>query len=283
MRHSIFRSYHFLILALTLLIGYAWQVEPRLLHVREVVIRDDAMAQAWQGLTIVHLSDIHIEREGDREARLLAWIKELQPDLILMSGDYRQWGRSPVPAQHFLSQLEAPLGVYGVLGDSDASVSREGCAYCHPGEQYGERVTHPVILRNERRSLPWHGGEISLVGIDVGEEGGEWLKAMQAEAEQPGAPLLVLNHGSAPWSASPLAMHSLWLVGDTHGGQILLPKWLWRFIPYKPDPRHMAGLYTNGAGSWLLVNRGVGQTAWFPFRFGVLPEICVITFTPTND
>lgn len=281
---KIFRSYWPLVLALILLIGYAWQVEPRLLTVRRLVIEDSAMARAWPGLTIVHLSDTHIEREGGREARLLAMIREIKPDLILMSGDYRQWGAAPGPAQHFLAQLSAPLGVYGVLGNSDQDHSPRGCAFCHPGGRYGERLSHPVILRNELRSLPWRGGRVAVAGIELDETGQAWLQTVrQAKANVGDEPLLILCHQSTWWQNAPLPDHSLWLAGDTHGGQVRLPAWLWTMLPYKPDPAHMAGLYGNGKGGWLLVNRGVGQTAGFPFRLGVVPEICVITFAGTGS
>lgn len=280
MVRKFFHSYRALALVLVLLLGYAWQIEPRLLTVRRLVIRDPVLARAWPGLTIVHLTDPHIAREGGREARLLSRIREIKPDLILLSGDYRQWGSSPGPAQHFLAQLAAPLGVYGVLGDSDQDQGPAGCGYCHPDGQYHTRRATPVLLRNELRSLPWRGGRIAVVGIEP-YGGLPWLPTLQeatATATRRGAPLLVLSHQSRPWQSAPLPAHSLWLAGDTHGGQIRLPGWVWTRIPYKPDPAHMAGLYDNGRGGWLLVNRGIGQTAWFPFRLGVVPEICVITF-----
>jgi len=277
MRKNI-RPYSLLGLALLLLIGYAWVIEPNLLIVRRIVIKDPIMARAWPGLTIVHLSDTHIEREGAKEVRLLKQIRELAPDLILMSGDFRQWRTNPGPAQHFLAQLSAPLGVYGVLGDADQVRGRNDCAYCHPGERYAERLTRPVILQNELRQLGWRGRTVTVAGIDADEAGMNWLKKLQAKAGQDHEPLLILSHQSKPWREYPLAAHSLWLSGDTHGGQIYLPDWFWKMTHYKPDTAHMGGLYGNGQGGWLLVNRGVGQTARFPFRLGVPPELVVITF-----
>jgi len=277
MRNSL-RPYGLLALAIALLIGYAWRIEPNRLVVRRLVIRDTVLARSWPGLTILHLSDLHIEREGGREARLLARVKDLKPDLILMSGDYRQWAVSPKAAQHFLTRLAAPLGVYGVLGDADQVQSREGCAYCHPGVRYDERLSRPLILQNERRELAWRGRKVAVAGVDADEAGMMRLKELERKAAQDHEPLLILSHQSRPWLEYPLAAHSLWLSGDTHGGQIILPDWFWRMVPYKPDPAHMAGLYGNGQGGWLLVNRGVGQTAWFPFRLGVPPEVVLITF-----
>ena len=265
-------------IALLLLIGYAWLIEPNRLTVQRLVIKDPILAQAWPGLTIVHLSDTHIGQKGAKETRLLAQIKTLAPDLILMSGDYRQWSKSPQAAQHFLAQLSAPLGVYGVLGDADQVQGPNDCAYCHPGERYTERLTSPVLLQNELRHLDWRGKAITVAGVDADEAGVEWLKKLQGKAAEDHAPLLILSHQSKAWSEYPLAAHSLWLCGDTHGGQILVPDWLWQIIQHKPDTAHKGGLYSNRQGGWLLVNRGIGQTARFPFRLGVPPELVVITF-----
>lgn len=265
-------------LALLVLLGYAGLIEPNRLTVQRVVIKDPILAQAWPGLTIVHLADTHIAQEGAKEARLLVQIKALAPDLILMSGDYRQWSQEPRAAQHFLAQLAAPLGVYGVLGDADQVQGPNDCAYCHPGDRYAERLTSPLILKNELRQLDWRGKAITVAGIEADEAGRAWLKELEAKAAADHTPLLILSHQSTAWNEHPLAAHSLWLSGDTHGGQIRMPDWFWRLLHSKPDPAHLGGLYDNGQGGWLLVNRGIGQTLRFPFRLGVPPELLVITF-----
>lgn len=277
MRKSV-RPSNLLVLFLLLVIGYAWMIEPNILIVQRIVIKDSILARAWPGLKVVHLSDTHIELEGAKEARLLARINGLDPDLILMSGDFRQWGKSSKPAQRFLAKLSAPLGVYGVLGDADQVQGRNDCGYCHPGERYAERLTHPVILKNELRQLDWRGRTVTVVGVDADEAGMSWLKKLQASSCQDHEPLMILSHYSKAWRENLLAPHSLWLSGDTHGGQIFMPDWIWKMFHYKPDTAHMGGLYNNGQGGWLLVNRGIGQTSWFPFRLGVPPELVVITF-----
>lgn len=278
------RSLRLPALALLLLAGYAWLVEPSRLAVRRVVIKDSLLARAWPGLSVVHLSDTHIERLGDRESRLLGVIKELSPDLIVLSGDFNQWHADPGPAQQFLAQLSAPLGVYGVLGDADQVVSSsKGCAYCHPDGRYHERLASPVLLQNEWRGIAFGGGTIDIAGVDLEEEtGGKWLRQLRDKASRDHRPLLIVSHFSKRWREAPLDAHSLWLSGDTHGGQVWMPDWVWRLMPYKPDPEHMGGVYGNGQGGWLVVNRGVGMTSRFPFRLGVLPELLVITFAESQ-
>lgn len=278
------RWFFLLVAALMALVGYALLVEPNRLVVRRVVIKDSVLAQAWPGLAIVHLSDTHIRQMGAKEGRLLAAINDLNPELIVMSGDFNQWQADPGPVQQFLAQLSAPLGVFGVLGDADQVVNGpKGCAFCHPVGRYHQRLARPVILRNEVRSMAYRSGTITIAGVEWAEEGsGEWLRQLSASSGRSQEPLLVLSHSSQRWTDTPLAGHSLWLSGDTHGGQVWMPDWLWKMISYKPDPRHMGGVYDNGQGGWLIVNRGIGTTARFPFRFGVPPELLVITFAESD-
>ena len=67
-------------------------------------------------LLILHLSDLHIEKEMQaRERWLLKQIPALKPDLIILTGDTHQMDNYDVPSlRNVLSKLEAPLGVYGV-------------------------------------------------------------------------------------------------------------------------------------------------------------------------
>lgn len=275
------RSYCVLaVVVACVVVGYAGLVEPNRLVVRRVVIHDSVLARAWSGLTIVHLSDTHIVRMGKRESMILRVVNELSPDLIVASGDFMQWRADPKAAQQFLAQLSAPLGVYGVLGDSDQVVNTpKGCAFCHPDGRYHERLANPVIMQNEVKRIETSRGVIVIAGVDFKEEGSDkWLQQLQAKAWLDHEPLLIVSHRSEGWLDTPFAVHSLWLSGDTHGGQVWMPDWVWRMIPYKPDPQHMGGTYANEQGGWLVVSRGVGVTARFPFRLGVPPEVVVITF-----
>lgn len=263
-----------------LLLGYAAFIEPFWIRTNEVTIHDDALFRSWQGLRIMHLSDLHSQGIGRRERHILALVKELRPDLILMSGDYTQWRKNPVGALSFLQKLSAPLGVYGVLGDADDAANRQKCQYCHPGQQYDKRNRQPFLLQDEVVRLRWHGHEIKLAGLTPDEDGVEFAQKLLGPGADRSGPTLVLSHFGKMWSALPWSLPGLWLVGDTHGGQIRLPVWFWKIIKYKPDPEHLAGLFSNGRGGFMYVNRGIGTTRGFPFRLGVRPEVVMIQFRP---
>ena len=271
-----------MLILLVLLGGYAAFIEPFWIKVNEVTIHDDVLFRAWQGLRIMHLSDLHSQGLGRRERRVLALVGKLRPDLILLSGDYTQWRHNPAGALTLLKRLSAPLGVYGVLGDADDAANRQKCLYCHSGRHYEKRNHHPILLHDEVVRLRWHGHEIKLAGLSPDEEGAEFARKLLGPGADRLEPMLVLSHFGKMWSALPWSLPGLWLVGDTHGGQIRLPVWFWRIIKYKPDPEHLAGLFSNGHGGFMYVNRGIGTTQGFPFRLGVRPEVVMIKFRPAG-
>jgi len=260
-----------------LALAYACWVEPYWLRVREVVVADDALRAAWGDVRILHLSDLHIDRIGRRERRLLRIIRRERPDVIVMTGDISQWGAGAAAAVEFTARLSAPLGVYGVLGDADDSKGREKCLFCHLGNRYDVRLKRPFFLQNEVVDVPLAGGVLRIAGI-VPAADGRFPPDMPLPRERP---LLVLHHFGEIFARLPSGVKALVLAGNTHGGQVWLPAFLRKLLRVPSDFKHPAGLFRGALpGRWLYVNQGVGVTARFPFRFGVRPEAVFITFAP---
>ncbi|MBY0459416.1 MAG: metallophosphoesterase, partial [Gemmataceae bacterium] len=89
---------------------------------------------------------------------------------------------------------------------------------------------------------------------------------------------LLLAHN--PQTVAALGRHraDVVLSGHTHGGQINWPG-LGRLFLHRDARRWAAGLYPL-AGGHLYVNTGVGF-GW-RFRFGVRPELALLTLTPAS-
>ena len=278
----------FFLLTIIVLLGtaYAFFVEPYNIQVRQINIPDSELHRQWGYIKIAQLSDLHIAEIGRREESVLENLATIKPDLIVVTGDSAQWNRRPENAVRFLESLQAPLGVYCVMGDADFSSCRYHCIFCHPGRNFHKQREKPYFLRDttikiDLDNIPG-GRHLSIAGIaserDWGSDQVYADKIGDIETEEKA--LLVLGHFSKKWVA--LSARSkrplLWLAGDTHGGQIWLPDFVWEILKFKPDAVHMAGLYQDNKHHWLYVNRGLGTTAGFPFRLGVRPEITVLTF-----
>lgn len=267
-------------LCLTAMACYGYFVEPARVEVERIVIRDDALYQAWGEIEIVQLSDLHITVFGKREADVLQRLSEIRPDLVVVTGDWVQWNCDPAAALEFLERLRAPLGVYGILGDADLAAGRRTCLFCHPGGDVHRLRHQPKILKNgiEEIALPATGKKMRIAGTLPQESADTGLTDLVAQWQQKNEPLLLLGHFSAGWREIADDAPLLWLAGDTHGGQLALPDMLWQKFQLVDYPQYMAGLYADGPHKWLYVNRGLGTVSYFPFRIGVPPEITVMTF-----
>ena len=64
--------------------------------------------------------------------------------------------------------------------------------------------------------------------------------------------------------------------GDTHGGQVRFPGWLWKILGYDKNAKYNSGLFEKG-NMKMYVTRGIG-TSHVRFRLFCPPEITVFHF-----
>lgn len=240
---------------------------------------------ALDGLQIVQLSDIHAgsffsERPMQEAVEITRGIK---PDILVITGDYvnnndRELERI-MPA---LKGLQAPLGVFGCLGNHDH--------YANTAALTERLKSSPIdLLVNEHRSLQIDGHTLHLIGTDntgFNQQYADLPKALQG-IENPSDTHILLAHDPTFWdkyilpetNRKGVEQIDLMLCGHTHGGQIGIElgplRWSLARLAY---PR-WAGLYSEtnaGTEQFLYVNRGLG-TVGPPIRFGMRPEITVLT------
>jgi len=271
--------YFFIILA-SIVFLYGLFIEPEWIEVTHICIKDPTLYKAWGNLKIVQISDLHIGRSGHIQEKLIKIIKRIDPDIVCITGDLMQWGDSPGPSLDFVNRIPSKYGVYIVLGDADSCCEgNKGCIFCHPYTNLGWFNivrNYPYFLQNQVVHLFIKYHEINILGVSP-------LSSLLADPKitkiinaQRG-PVLVLSHSSIGWNKTCFSHPQLWLCGDTHGGQIRLPEWVWMKLKVKPDPKHMHGLFHKGH-AWLYVNAGIGVTPRLPLRIGVRPEVTVFTF-----
>jgi hypothetical protein len=243
---------------------------------REMGIR--GLPGAFAGYRIVQISDIHFDEytEPSFLLRVVDRINALQPDLVLLTGDFISMG--PLP----LRFAKGALGRCAEILD-ELQCSQRFAAMGNHDVALGERIIGQA-LADVRIPL--------LIDEHVPlERGGEhlWLCATHDPVthvpdldatipEKPDAPVLLMSHG--PDYADTLVAHprghfvDAMFCGHTHGGQVRIP-----FMP----PIHLpegGRKYVEGAfqlrGLQLYVNRGIGAVG-VPFRLNCPPEITVFT------
>lgn len=218
---------------------------------------------AFDGFTILHISDMHVDMNAAAMRRLVELVRELHYDLCVLTGDYRgkTFGSFTATLDGMASvrtHLKGP--VYGVLGNHDTIQMIPGL------EAMGIKM-----LMNESEVITRGDQRIYLAGIDDAHyfrvDNIEKAGAQIPEGEFS----ILLSHTPEIYRQAAHADFDLILSGHTHGGQICLPG----SIPITLDsvlPRRM------GAGAWRYhdmcgyTSVGAGSSV-VAVRFNCPPEI----------
>ena len=233
-------------------------------------------APELDGLTIVHLSDFHAGFHPSLNLVAMRRAVELtlaaRPDLIVVTGDFAPGRHPQARFLELLSRLQAPLGVFGVLGNHDHGESK--APFVQPTDPAVLEAQGVRLLVNAVESVERGGATIQVAGVDDSEHGHDDLPAVLARLDRrPGVLRLLLTHHAEVFLGAPPGDFAMAFAGDTHGGQICLPLPGRRIMLSDLHARFAEGEY-EAAGRRLYVTRGVG-TSLLPFRAFCRPEIVV--------
>lgn len=275
------KTYIITILAICLVIlaFYGFFIEPYKVKLKIVKIKNKSFAKSLKDLKIVFISDLHIgERLNLSAKRALSIIDRIRPDLVFLGGDYIEWNGTKTAYDNvfdFMANLDPNIGAYAVPGDADYSITKKSCEFCHEKDSPLSPTRHSVnFLRNTQVSIKKKGNQFSIIGLELGYD---YTMGMNlVDNLDPNNPTIILAHSSLVYQKVNNNRNVLVLSGDTHGGQFILPAFIWKLFKRKPDPVHMYGLY-HDKKKYLYVTSGIG-TSGIPFRFGVPPEVVLFEF-----
>ena len=257
----------------TALALYAFWVEPHRVHLTRQTLRNPKLPPG-PPLKILHLADLHLERKTRREAELQRLIRDLQPDVILFSGDFLNLTFTFDPeawadVRSIISEWNPPLGVYAVAGSPPVDPPQ---VLPHLLEGF----PHIRCLHGERVALRHNGREINLLGLDCTHkpfvDGPKLLAALGAPRSAAFTILLYHSPDLAPEASA--AGIDLMLSGHTHGGQVRLPGLGAVYPSSLYGKRFEAGRYLVDRMT-LYVSRGIGMEGLSAprVRFLCPPEI----------
>jgi predicted MPP superfamily phosphohydrolase len=259
---------------------WAVLIEPSILVVREV----RAESALWRGapLRVGIVSDVHVgaHMSPTRVARIAARMNALEPDIVLLAGDFVSGHEHGRPAReiqeiadglHALGRLEAPLGAYAVLGNHD---------WWFDGDDVESWLKEAglVVLENEALSVARGDEELWLVGLadEESERAGPDWRAGLARVP-PGADVIAVAHRPDVFMDVPEGV-ALTVAGHSHCGQINLAPLIPLFPISEGSALWPCGLYEKG-GRRLYVTGGLG-VSMLPARFRAPPEIVLLTLAP---
>ena len=260
-------------------------------QVKKIKLRFENLPDAFKGMRMVHISDIHSGSFQDIRAvnKGIDLILKQQPDIIVFTGDLvNDRATEMEPYQNSFARLTAPLGVYSTLGNHDyGDYVQWPSAQAKIDNLEALKKVHAnmgwKLLMNEHVILEKKSEKIALLGIENWGAKARFPKYGKMDLAYPGTEnipfKILLSHDPSHWDAQILPEYpsiDLMLSGHTHGMQFGLENPYFKWSPVQWMYKQWAGLYEQGKQK-LYVNRGYGFIG-YPGRVGILPEITVIEF-----
>ncbi|MGV2495839.1 metallophosphoesterase [Pelagerythrobacter aerophilus] len=266
-----------LLAAAAALAAKAWSDTAAEPEIMRLTARLDGLPAGTPPVRLLLLSDIHVsgpDMPPERLARIVEQANRLQPDVVLIAGDFVSEKRtatrlySAAEAIAPLAALKAPLGKIAVPGNHDhwfgvAAVRREL-----------ERAGFTVLANAAVRA-----GPLAIGGIDDDYTGHADPSAALAAVDRLGGGRVLLSHSPDPFPDLP-AGFGLMLAGHTHCGQIRYP---WGGSPATMSAygdRYACGTVREN-GNLLVTTAGLG-TSVLPFRLFSRPETWLIEVVPAG-
>ena len=263
-----------IVIILLLCIGFvpiwAFFIEPNLLVVRRLEIKDPAL----KGLRVAYLSDLHVCQDGkDYALNMVKKVNEQNPDLILLGGDYivvEIYKNKSMKADEIikiLSELKAKQGIFMVLGNHESRLQTTKII------TQALKNTNIKLLQNANIKLQINDKKIYLVGIgDYSSRKDNITKAFEGVDS---TPVVVFTHSPDIFPDIPDYVN-MTFAGHTHGGQVYIPFYGPLEKPYHLLGKYIKGLYVEGKKK-MFVSSGIG-TSHYKIRLFNIPEIVIADF-----
>lgn len=256
------------------------------LDIRYVEYHSKDLPAAFDGYRIVQFSDAHIgTMTGMRKWMLQRGVDSmlaLHPDMIVFTGDLQNvYPEELVEHLPQLSRLNAPDGVYSVLGNHDYATYLQADSLEKEANnrrtQALERQAGWTLLMNEHRVIRRDSDSIVIAGMENWgtvkrmPRRGDVAKTLAGLTSHHPF-IIMLQHDPTAWREKILreCQAQLTLSGHTHGGQADV----FGYSPAALSYDVYEGWAYEGSRA-LFVSTGLG--ALIPFRLGLPGEIVVIT------
>lgn len=267
------------------------------LREKEYRIRLRHLPAAFAECRMVFLSDLHGVEYGEGNRELIARIRQLCPDYILVGGDMMVGfsdpalaGKAGLPAaQGLLERLSDCWPVYYAMGNHEGKCSPAAMdAYF---DVLWKRGVH--ILDNESAALTRAGTSVRVYGLTLEQRWYPKLRRRRYPAADMAGKIgppkgealecrILLAHSPLYFKSYAAWGADLVLSGHLHGGVVRLPGIGGLLGPdFIPFPPYSGGLYRAG-GSQMVVSCGLGSHT-IPFRLFNPPELVCVTLLGENE
>ena len=255
------------------------------LELNTYIITSSRLPENFDGYRIAHVSDLHNAQIGTGNEKLLAMLRNADPDMIAITGDLIDSRNTNVGiALEFVQKAMEIAPCYYVAGNHEARVN----AYKELAA--GMASVGVIILEDASIEISIAGDTITLIGVNDPSFQTEYLfgdseavmrsKLSTLHIDGDGFTIL-LSHRPELFEVYESHDIDLILSGHAHGGQFRLPFIGGIVAPNQGFfPEFDAGLYTKDNTN-MLTSRGIGNSI-IPFRINNRPEVILVELNSSN-
>ncbi len=246
------------------------------IETRKLKIRLPRLPVEFNGIRLAQISDIHIGgwMTVERMRKIFSGVKELKPDLAVITGDFVQsslWHRlvsgDIFELEKELSELGSLCPTMAVLGNHDN--------WADPIQITDMLIRSGVsVLSNDIHRLRSGSAFINMAGINDVYAKQNDLDLVLRKLTTGSCNILLAHEPDFADSSSKTGFFDLQLSGHSHGGQVNIPFFGIPILPYL-GKKYPDGLYRVGS-MFQYTNRGAGMVKPY-VRFNCPPEITLLT------
>lgn len=250
-------------------------MEAQAYRVRRIKIKNIKIPRSFKDFKIVFISDIHYGRffRAKRLIRVVNRINKLDPDIIIIGGDYLDISvKSKKDVSKYLDKefealrkLKAKMGIFTVLGNHDYYNRRNALVN-------EIKLSSIKLLKNTKEFINIGEDRIELIGIDDLIEGNPEVNMLKENSNNF---TIAVSHNPDFFSDYKNQInYDLGLSGHTHGGQVTL---FGLYAPYtssKYGQKYVKKM-VHEENREIVLTHGIGN-GMLPIRFFVIPEILEI-------
>ena len=271
-----------IILVAVILITMKIYHENNIVETTQYSVHGEGLPQSFDGFRIVQISDFHNTQLGEENCLIVDAVKELEPDIIVLTGDYIDSRHTDVSiARELTEQLVKIAPVYYITGNHESRIPMELLSLTEDLEELGVH-----ILRNCGEHIVRGGEEIQIIGVDdvsffnKTEDEIDYTVPTKiiSELEEPELYTILLSHQPRFIDYYKETGVDLVFSGHEHGGQFRIPFVGGLFAPGDGlFPKYSEGVITQDKTT-MVVSRGLGQSL-IPFRVNNSPEVVCVTLS----
>lgn len=257
------------------------------IDVTEQTVEIEDLPIAFDGFTIVQISDLHLgtyNNDTTYISQIVKTVNALDPSIVVFTGDFVNRKASELkPFVHTLAGIKADKGCISILGNHDYG---DYVNWKTPQDKAENRQ----MLLDMQKEMGWrilldqtefiHCGNdsIAIIGVEnIGDPPFPTYGSLEKAYPNINDSVvkILLSHNPAHWVNDICDKNTniaLTLSGHTHAMQMEL----FGISPSAWKYKTWGGMYMDSKGQHLYVNIGIG-TVLIPTRIGATPEITVLT------